>query len=148
VVSTGAGASPPLEILANFWLFVPCGLYLGLIAPLWPWWKVAGAAVGASVLLELAQYGFAVGSSDVTDVIVNAAGGLVGFGLLALARHRFQARTTAAMTRVCSVGTVVAQLAIGILIASPQRYGPREVTAASTPFAPTPDAGTQATVVS
>ena len=116
-------------------LFVPFGLYIGLLAPLWPWWQVAGAAVGTSLLLEVAQYGFAVGSSDVTDVIVNAAGGFAGFGLLALPRHRFQARTTAVMTRVCSIGTVLALIVIGIFIASPLRYGPREVAGVSTPVA-------------
>ena len=101
---------------------------------------MAGAAARASVLLEVAQYGFAVGSSDVTDVIVNAAGGLAGFGLLALPRHRFQARTTAVMTRVCSIGTVVALLAIGIFIASPLRYGPREAAVAAPAVAPVLDA--------
>ena len=48
---------------------------------------VAGASLG----LEVAQYVLAVGSSDITDVVVNTAGGLAGIGLLALARRRLRA---------------------------------------------------------
>lgn len=119
--SAGAGASSPFEVVANVVLFVPFGLYIGLLAPSWPWWKVAGAVAGASLVLEVAQYGLALGSSDVTDVLVNTAGGLTGIGLLALARRRLRARTTTVMTRVCSIGTLLALLASGIFFASPLR---------------------------
>lgn len=131
----GAGAAP-FEVAVNFALFVPFGLYLGLIVPSWPWWTVAGAAIGASSALEVTQYVLAVGSSDVTDVVVNAAGGLAGLGLVTLARRRFQEATPAAKTRVCLIGTVLALLAIGIFIASPLRYGPRESKAAAPASSP------------
>ena len=92
-VATGdAGASTPFEVVANLALFVPFGVYLGLLAPSWPWWKVAGTVAAVSLALEVAQYVLAVGSSDLTDVVVNTAGGVVGLGLVALARRRFGAR--------------------------------------------------------
>ena len=122
----GAGASTPFDVVANLALFVPFGVYLGLLAPSWPWWKVAGAAAAASLGLEVAQYVLAVGSSDLTDVVVNTAGGLVGLGLLALARRRLRARTAAVLTRVCTIGTVLAVLAGALVVASPLRYGPPE----------------------
>ena len=139
-----AGASTPREVIANVLLFVPFGLYLGLIATSWSWRKVGGAVIGASLILEVAQYGLAIGSSDLTDVIVNTAGGLAGLGLLALARRRFQARTAAVMTRVCSIGTVLALVAVVIFIASPLRYGPREAAVAAPSSAPIADAESQA----
>ena len=122
--SAGADASAPVEVVANFLFFVPFGIYLGLLAPSWPWWKVASVVAGASLVLEVAQYVLAVGISDVTDLVVNTAGGLAGIGLLALVRRRLQARTTTVMTRICAVGTVLALLASGIFVASPLRYGP------------------------
>jgi glycopeptide antibiotics resistance protein len=132
--SAGAGASAPFEVVANIVFFVPFGLYLGLLAPSWPWWKAAGAVAGASLVLEVAQYVLAVGSSDVTDLVGNTAGGLAGIGLLALARRRLQARTATVMTWVCSIGTVLALLASGIFVASPLRYAPpRHVAVVSTP---------------
>ena len=117
-------ATRQTKVVANVVLFVPFGLYIGLLAPSWPSWKVAGAVAGTSLVLEVAQYVLAVGSSDVTDVLVNTAGGLAGIGLLALARRGLRARTTTVMTRVCSIGTVLALLASGIFFASPLRYAP------------------------
>ena len=102
--NTEAGASAPVEVVANILLFVPFGLYLGLLAPLWQRWKVTGVFVGASLVLEITQHVLSTGSFDITDIIVNTAGGLAGLGLLTLVRRRYQARTAAVMTRVCLIG--------------------------------------------
>jgi glycopeptide antibiotics resistance protein len=128
-----AGASAPFEVVANLLLFVPFGLYLGLLAPWWPWWKAAAAVVGTSLVLEVAQYVLALGSSDVTDLVVNTVGGLAGIGLLALARRRLQARTATVITRICAIGTALALIATGAFVASPLRYAPpRDVAVVST----------------
>jgi glycopeptide antibiotics resistance protein len=119
------GASAPFEVVANLALFVPFGVYLGLLAPSWAWWKTACAVAGASLVLEVTQYVFGIGSSDVTDVITNTVGGLAGLGLLALARRRLGTRTTTVMTRVCSVGTVLVLLASAIFVAAPLRHAQR-----------------------
>ncbi|MFE7405038.1 VanZ family protein [Isoptericola sp. NPDC057559] len=116
-----AGASDPVEIVLNLLIFLPFGVYLGLLVPAWPWWKVAGALAGASALLEVAQYVLAVGSSDVTDVVVNTAGGLAGLGVVALARRALRARTAGVVTRWCAAGTALALLAAGLFAASPVR---------------------------
>ncbi|GAA1873457.1 glycopeptide resistance protein VanZ1 [Paeniglutamicibacter psychrophenolicus] len=131
---SGFGASPPFEVVANFVLFVPFGLYLGLFAPSLRWWKAAGVAAGASLALEIAQYVMSLGSSGATDLVVNTAGGPAGIGMLALAHRRLRARTSLIMTRVCSIGTVFALLLAGIFVASPLRYAPpRDVAGASFP---------------
>ena len=133
VPSAEAGASAPLEVVANFVLFVPFGVYLGLLAPTWPWWKWTGVLVGASFVLEATQHLLSTGSFDTTDIIVNTVGGLAGVGLLALARRRLQARTAVVMTRVCLIGTVVSLLAIGIFVASPLHYAQQRDVIVSTP---------------
>ena len=119
VAAGGAGASAPVEVVANLVLFIPLGIYLGLLAPRWPWWAAAGTIAGASVALEVTQYVLAVGRSDTTDVIVNTVGGLVGLGLLALARHTLAARTATVMTQICSIATVLALVGGGFYLASP-----------------------------
>ena len=126
VATDDAGASTRFDVVANLALFVPFGLYLGLLAPSWPWWKAAGTFAAASLGLEVLQYTLAVGSSDLTDVVVNTAGGLVGLGLFALAQRRFGTRTTTVLTRACTVGTVLAVLAGVLVVASPMRFGPPE----------------------
>ncbi|MDQ0375076.1 VanZ family protein [Cellulomonas humilata] len=119
VATSGAGASTPFDVLANLALFVPLGLYLGLLVPSWRSWKVACAAAAASLGLEVAQYVLAVGSSDLTDVVVNTAGALLGLALVGRA-------DCAVLTRVCAIGTVLAVLASALVVASPLRYGPPE----------------------
>ena len=123
VPGDGTGASRPLEVVANLLLFVPFGVYLRLLAPSWSWWKAAGVFASASLGLEIAQYVLAVGSSDVTDVIVNTAGGLAGIGVVAAAGRRLDGRTAAVMARACSIATVLALVASGVVAASPLRYG-------------------------
>lgn len=118
----GVGANAPLEVVANLLLFVPFGVYLGVLAPSWPWWKVAGAAAGTSLALETAQYLLSIGVSDVTDLIVNTAGALTGLALLACARRRLRARTGEVVSRVCTIGTVLALFAAGAFLASPLQF--------------------------
>ena len=118
VAGGGFGASAPFEVAMNVLIFLPFGVYLGLLVPTWPTCKVAGVLAVASVALEVAEYALAVGSSDVTDVIVNTAGGLAGWAILGLVRRRAEARTTALVTRFCLIGTVVVAIAVGIHIAS------------------------------
>ena len=124
VSTTEDGASEPFEVTANVLLFTPFGLYLGLLAPSWPWWKLAGLVAGSSLALEVAQYVLAVGSSDATDIIANTAGGIAALGLLVMARRTLQDRAANVMTRVCSVVTALFVLASGIFIASPMHYAP------------------------
>lgn len=121
VATAHAGASEPAELLLNLVLFLPFGVYLGLLAPSSPWWRIAGTLAGASALLEVAQYVLAVGSADVTDVVVNTAGGLGGLGVVVLARRTLRARTAAVVTRWCAAGTLLALLAAGLFVASPVR---------------------------
>ena len=124
VANGSAGASGPVEAAANVALFVPFGVYLGLLAPKWSWWRTAAVFAGASVVLETLQYLFAVGSSDITDVIDNVAGGLVGAALVALARRKFPATAANVLRRTCVVVTAVAVVLAALFVASPLQFGP------------------------
>lgn len=135
------GASAASEVVANVLLFIPFGFYLGLLTPAWPWWRKTGTIAGASLAAEVVQYVTAVGSSDVTDLITNTAGGLAGLGLLAIVRRRLGARTVPAMTRICSALTVLALLATAIIVVSPLSFGPQQDVMVSTHAVPARGAG-------
>jgi glycopeptide antibiotics resistance protein len=122
VPSTGDGASVPLEVLANILLFVPFGVYLRSLAPAWRVWMLAAIFLGSSLILEITQHVVAIGSFDSTDLIANTAGGLVGIGLLALARRRFQSRANVIVARLLLIFMALAIVAATIFIASPLRY--------------------------
>jgi glycopeptide antibiotics resistance protein len=120
-----AGASQPIELAINVLLFVPFGLYLGVLAPRWRWWQATMVFAGTSILLEIAQHLMSTGSLDTTDILTNTAGGLVGLGALALLRRRLRSRTAVVMTRSFLIGTIVAVLAVAVFVASPLHYGPQ-----------------------
>jgi glycopeptide antibiotics resistance protein len=128
--SGDAGASSPAEVAANVLLFVPFGLYLGLLAPRWPVRGRVAVLAGASLTLEVAQYVLAIGASDVTDLVANTAGGLAGLGLLALLRSRLRERTGLVMARACAIGTALAVVATGLFAASPAGFTQRDVRVA------------------
>ena len=119
VASGDAGASKPLEVLANVAFVVPFGIYLRLLTP-WRWRAVA-VIFATSLAFEITQHLISVGSFDSTDVIANTLGGVLGL-LIA----RVVARPV--MERVLLVGGVLTVLAVGVFIASPIHYqAPRDV---------------------
>jgi glycopeptide antibiotics resistance protein len=118
VPADGFGSSASFEVAMNLLIFVPFGVYLALLAPAASVWRIGLVAAAASLALETAQFVLASGSSDVTDVIVNTAGGVMGWSLLALARRRLGARNAAVAVRWCLAGTIVLLAAAGIHIAS------------------------------
>lgn len=125
VATARAGASAPVEVLANVMIFVPFGVYLALLAPSTRWWRSAGMIAGASLAFEIVQYLLAVGRTDLTDVVANTAGGVLGLGLVGLGRMRWQDGTRTVMTRVCAAVTVLSVAAVGLFVVSPLHYGPR-----------------------
>ncbi|MFC4224779.1 VanZ family protein [Lysinibacter cavernae] len=118
-----AGPSAPSEVAANILIFVPFGLYLGMLKPTWPVWTSACIVAGSSLLLEVIQYVLAIGVADITDVLANAAGGVAGVGLYRLSRRALTTQTEVVLRWVCLVGTVVALLVCVIVVASSLRYG-------------------------
>lgn len=111
----------PLEMLGNVLLFVPFGMYLALLSPRLPWWKVTGLFVGTSLFFEVTQYVLAIGSSDTTDIVNNTAGGVLGWTIVVLLL-RFWPRLGGALARFCIVLTVAAAvLCVGFFL-SPLHY--------------------------
>jgi glycopeptide antibiotics resistance protein len=123
VAAGGNGASQPDEVVANLLLFMPFGVYLVLLAPTWRWWRIGAVLAGSSAVLEVTQFVLSVGSSDVTDVIVNTAGGLAGAALLVAAGGRRSRRTAVVMGRICVAGTAAAVLVGAAIFASPLHHG-------------------------
>ena len=121
-----AGASAPLEVLANLMLFMPFGAYLGLLRPR-RWASSLAIATAASLAMESAQYLLVVGMPDVTDVLVNATGGAIGLMLVSLVRLVLRGRAVAVLTGTAVAATVVALLATGAYLVSPLHFRQADV---------------------
>ena len=66
------------EVLENFLIFVPMGIYLQMLMPKVKLYAKIMMIAGTSFLLETTQYVLAIGRSDITDVLTNTVGGLLG----------------------------------------------------------------------
>ena len=64
------------EVIENVIIFIPLGIYLKMIGIDNKKTILFGFAV--SLLLEVSQYVLSVGASDITDVITNTLGALIG----------------------------------------------------------------------
>lgn len=113
-----AGGSDPAEVLANVLLFVPLGVYLGLLAPSWRIWHSAAACGAVSLILETVQHLLSTGSFDTSDVIANTAGGVVGVSLAVVARRVLRDRSSGVMLASCAIGTMLAMVAVTVFLAS------------------------------
>ena len=71
------------EVLENFLIFVPMGIYLQMLLPRTKLYVKFMLIAGTSFLLETMQYILAVGRSDITDVLTNTAGGLAVYSMAA-----------------------------------------------------------------
>ncbi len=119
VATTGAGASATWEVLANLVVFAPFGVYLALLAPSCPWWRAVWVTAGVSTMFEGAQFVLATGKTDVTDILMNTAGGLLGFGAVLAARRAFTGRAAGVLTAVATMGIVVILLAGATYVLGP-----------------------------
>lgn len=90
------------EMQFNIFLFVPFGLTLSAIRPWKVSWRVLIVAA-TSILLEIVQYALAVGTSDITDVLLNTLGGLVGIAAHGLLVKLFAKHSHAAILTVCAL---------------------------------------------
>lgn len=125
VPSGDAGASAPIEVLINLVIFVPYGLFIGAVGPTWALWKAAAIFLVTSLILESTQHLISTGTFDTTDLIVNTAGGLIGYGICAALRRRFGSRAPTMLARVCVIVTALALIAVVAFVASPLNYGPQ-----------------------
>lgn len=81
-----AGYSPGnvREMVDNFIVFVPFGLLLGINFRHVGFWRKLAYIFIFSVVAEILQFVFAIGTTDITDIITNTLGGLFGLGVYSL----------------------------------------------------------------
>ena len=66
------------EIVNNAIVFIPVGVYMGMLFPDWSFVRKLCPAAGLSLVYEVLQFVFALGASDITDLITNTSGGIIG----------------------------------------------------------------------
>ena len=67
----------------NIIMFMPVGLFAGLLGDKPRWWKGTGYAFTLSLFIELSQL-FVARGTDVDDLLLNTLGGFAGYGVFLL----------------------------------------------------------------
>lgn len=66
------------EISLNILIFLPFGLYLSMLKPHWHFLQKLLPVFLVSFLFESLQYVLSIGATDITDLLGNTLGGLLG----------------------------------------------------------------------
>ena len=111
------------EMLDNVLVFIPFGLLLGVNCKRLDFWRKILIVVVFSITVETLQYLFAIGASDITDVITNTFGGLVGLVAYELGSRHFRQKSLDRFIVV--TGTAFLALFLFLLAALEVRHGVR-----------------------
>ncbi|MDO5547613.1 MAG: VanZ family protein [Eubacteriales bacterium] len=104
------------EIINNLIVFIPVGGYLGMLKPGWPFWKKVCPIFGLSLVYEILQFVFAIGASDITDLLSNTLGGVVGIVFVWLISKGLKEKTNAVLTVVAAACTVLVLAFLALLL--------------------------------
>jgi glycopeptide antibiotics resistance protein len=69
------------EVIYNALVFVPFGIFMCMLSKKKSFVRMIVPIILTSLLFEVIQYIFAIGASDITDVIANTLGGIAGCGI-------------------------------------------------------------------
>lgn len=97
------------ELILNVLVFIPFGLYLGALFPQWSWRRALLASFLTSLAFETIQFVWKIGAFDITDIITNTTGGIIGWLLFASLRKLTgsSSKAQAVVNAICTLGTLL-----------------------------------------
>lgn len=101
-----------IESILNVLIFVPLGLYFGVLLEKNSMIQKIGLVFATSLLFEITQYILAVGATDIMDLISNTIGGGVGLALCFAARKILKEH----FNKVALVASVLCTLAMAAVV--------------------------------
>lgn len=108
------------EMYLNALVFMPFGIYISMLNFNWSFGRKIVPIAATSLLFETLQYVFAIGSSDITDFLMNTLGGALGIIIYSIIYKIFKdkLKINKLFNVLASIGTMGFMLLAGILILS------------------------------
>ena len=103
------------EIILNIIIFIPMGVYAGSLFKRWSFIKKVFFLFIMSIIIEVLQYLLKIGSADITDVITNTLGGLIGL-LIFIAIEKIVQNRIKAQKFINIIGAIGTTLMIILLV--------------------------------
>ncbi|EGT5164412.1 glycopeptide resistance protein VanZ1 [Clostridioides difficile] len=104
------------EIILNVAIFVPFGIYVCMLKEEWSFIKKVIPIFITSLVFETLQYIFALGASDITDLIGNTLGGIIGIAVFMLLSKKFKNNTIKIINVLALIVTIIVVLFLGLVI--------------------------------
>ena len=101
------------EVLYNIIVFVPLGVYVQIFKEDWKIAKKCMVTFLISFLFEIVQFIFAIGASDITDIIGNTLGGIIGIFFCIMMKKIAPKKY---ISTINVFGMLIEIMAIGLLI--------------------------------
>ncbi|ULQ54309.1 VanZ family protein [Flavihumibacter fluvii] len=97
------------EIILNIVIFVPLGIYAGVLFKRWSWSAKLFFFFFISLMFEVLQFIIRVGAFDSTDIVTNTLGGIIGLLIFAAIDKVFNNSSKAQkfINIVAAIGTVL-----------------------------------------
>lgn len=108
------------EIFANLVVFIPVGIYINILENDKKLYKKIIPIFLITLFYEVSQYIFHIGATDVTDIIMNTLGGIVGIAITNIFYKIFKdsSKVNKILNVVALICTIVIMLFLLVLIIS------------------------------
>ena len=104
------------EIINNIIVFIPVGIYVCMLKKDWSILKKISVGFFISLGIEVLQFVLAIGATDITDLIGNTLGGIIGIGVFYLFSKVFKNKTNKIINILASIATILLIGLISILV--------------------------------
>lgn len=104
------------EVILNIAVFIPFGTYLSMLDRKMSFIMKVLPIFAVSLMYEVLQYCFAIGASDITDLLGNTLGGIIGIGLFTVCSKILGEKTVRILNILAAVGTVAVVVLLVLLI--------------------------------
>ena len=106
------------EIIMNVAIFIPLGIYSGILFKKWTIGKKIFLFFLISLICEIFQFILGVGASDITDIINNTLGGIIGLviykGIEKISKNSIKAQKI--INIIATIGTILMISLLMILV--------------------------------
>lgn len=104
------------DIVNNFIAFIPVGIYLQLLKVDWSFLKKSCIPFCLSLIYEILQLIFSIGTTDITDVLTNTTGGILGILICIALQRLLKTKANTIINFLASICTVGLSILMSIIV--------------------------------
>ena len=104
------------EIIDNILVFIPLGIYICMLKEDWSILRKISVGFFISLGIEVLQFILAIGATDITDLLGNTLGGILGIGVFYLFSKVFKNKTNKIINILALIVTSLLVSMISILL--------------------------------